>query len=126
MGNASGGLPYDSGDSIEYLGNEHWQLNDGSKKDDKDEKVSIFRFNKSQTNKLPIAKQCWTKLRTMKHPFILSFINGAELEDAIGSAMFIFKIYANMFLYIFNYTKVFATELMYIQKLTSKYVFIYS
>ena len=82
MGNTTGGLPYDKGESNEF-GNDHWHVNEGSKKDDKEEKVTIFRFEKSQSNKLPIAKQCWSKLRTMKHPFIVSFINGAELEDAI-------------------------------------------
>jgi SCY1-like protein 1 len=86
MGNSVGGLSFDTGEAIEYNGNDHWQLFEGSKKaDDGDDKesIAIFKCLKSQTAKLPLAKQCWSKLRTIKHPFVLSFINGAEVEEGV-------------------------------------------
>lgn len=50
--------------------------------DDKDE-VSIFRFLKSQTDKQIPAQRCFQKLRTIKHPYVLSYIDGIDLEDSL-------------------------------------------
>eukprot|EP01041_Mallomonas_annulata_P012261 gene12261-25770_t len=87
MGNASSGLPYEVGNAIEpYSGNIHWTIHEGFRKDDtKDDKdkVTVFRFAKNQVDKLAAAQRNWQKLRTLRHPFVLSFTDGVELEDAI-------------------------------------------
>ena len=86
LGNSSGGLPYDSGESIPFGGGaEHWTLCEGTNKENKDI-VTLFRFNKADKAlgaKLPLAKQGWAKIRTIKHPGILNFINGMESDDSI-------------------------------------------
>ena len=85
MGNAAGGLPYDAGASIEYTGCSYWQLSAGSKKDEKEEKeqVTIFKCLKSQADKVTVAARNLQKLRTLKHPYILSFLDGAVMEEAL-------------------------------------------
>jgi hypothetical protein len=40
-----------AGDSINYTGNSHWSLNEGFKKESKEE-VTIFKYMKSQKDKL--------------------------------------------------------------------------
>lgn len=86
MGNAASGLPYDNGAPIDYSQIcTHWQLSSGTKKEDKEDKdqVTIFKFLKTQTDKLPVASKNFQKLRTLKHPYILSFLDGADMDDAI-------------------------------------------
>ena len=86
MGNSASGLPYDSGAPLEFAGAAHWQLSAGTKKEDKEEKeqVTIFRCLKaSSADKLPVALRCLQKLRTLKHPYILTYLDGADMEDAV-------------------------------------------
>ena len=86
MGNSATSLPYDNGAAIEYSAQcSHWQLSAGLKKEDKEDKeqVTIFRFAKSQADKVPVASRNLQKLRTLKHPYILSFLDGADLEDSL-------------------------------------------
>jgi SCY1-like protein 1 len=91
MGNANSlSLPYDIISEIDnYSGNDHWVLSSGTKKDDSiiDKRqlvqVSIFKFAKTQSAKLAPAQRNWQKMRTMKHPYILTFLDGADLEDSL-------------------------------------------
>lgn len=91
MGNANSlSLPYDIISEIDnYSGNDHWVLSSGTKKDDSviDKRqllqVSIFKFAKTQTAKLAPAQRNWQKMRTMKHPYILTFLDGVDLEDSL-------------------------------------------
>mmetsp|Transcript_10613 Transcript_10613/g.10688 ORF Transcript_10613/g.10688 Transcript_10613/m.10688 type:complete len:926 (+) Transcript_10613:164-2941(+) len=87
MGNAASGLPYEVCDEVEpYSGNMHWTMHTGYRKDDSKEekdKVAVFKFSKSQSDKLAAAQRNWQKLRTLRHPYVLSFIDGVELEDSI-------------------------------------------
>lgn len=94
----SAGIPYEAGASIAHGGaGEYWSLNEGTKKDDgsstssvnKDDScnaVTLFSFdktNKAQAPKLPLVKQGWARLRTMKHPGVLTFVDGAESDESI-------------------------------------------
>ena len=88
MGNSASGLPYDNGQAIEYSSQQcaHWQLSSGTKKEDKEEKeqVTIFKCMKAMSaDKLPVAIRNFQKLRTLKHPYILTFLDGADMEDAV-------------------------------------------
>lgn len=45
--------------------------------------VAIFRFAKAQQDKLPLATKFHQKMRTLKHPYILSYLEGADLGDSM-------------------------------------------
>ncbi len=79
MGNANSGLPYNEGGAIDY--NHHWQLNEGTKKTPDLEKVCIMKFDKTRKDRLDLAMRCFQKMRTLKHPNILSYIDGVDLEE---------------------------------------------
>ena len=86
MGNSASALPYEASAPLEYPGPaSYWSLSSGTKKEDKEEKeqVTIFRFAKSQANKAQVSARSLQKLRTIKHPFILSFLDAADLEDSL-------------------------------------------
>lgn len=86
LGGSPTGIPYDLGESISYSV-DYWSLHEGTSKDKEvKETVTIFKFHKSDkavAMKLSLAKQGWARLRTMKHPTILTYISGSEQEDAI-------------------------------------------
>ena len=96
----SGGIPYEAGAAIACGGSgDYWSLHEGTKKDDgisttsnlsnKDDgfnNVTLFSFdktNKAQALKLPLVKQGWSRLRTMKHPGVLTFVDGTESDETI-------------------------------------------
>lgn len=97
----SGGIPYEAGAAISCGGSvDYWSLHEGTKKDDgmgsttsnlsnKDDgfnSVTLFTFdktNKAQAPKLPLVKQGWSRLRTMKHPGVLTFVDGTESDETI-------------------------------------------
>lgn len=101
MGNSAsvGGLSYDMGASISNAGYEHWTINAGTKKDavvassysvveglgdlQGKEGVTIFKFSKTQSNRSSCAQRHWQKIRTLKHPCILTYLDGADVEDAL-------------------------------------------
>lgn len=110
MGNASGiSLAYDVGDQVDYVDKEHhWQMLEGCRKKDfplsssstpssdpslslkmngnVDSDVTIFRLDKKlqgSRGKLPVGQRAWSKIRTLKHPSVLCFIDGVDLEDSI-------------------------------------------
>ena len=103
MGNSAGGLSvaYDIGsEPVPYGGADcHWTMLEGRKKNDSpsnsdsvhnisssavDAEVTIFRFDKRvQKGRLPVGMRSWQKMRTLKHPHVLCFIDGADLDDSI-------------------------------------------
>lgn len=86
MGNSASALPYEAVAPLEYPGPaSYWSLSSGTKKEDKEEKeqVTIFRFAKSAADKAQVSARSLQKLRTIKHPFILSFLDAADLEDSL-------------------------------------------
>eukprot|EP01038_Epipyxis_sp_PR26KG_P008742 gene8742-11813_t len=88
MGNATDRFNYESASTIEYDNPLGWTLSSGTKKEDKDpkEKVNIFTFPSKKTqsvDRLSAAQRHVQKLRTLKHPFVVNFLESIELEDSI-------------------------------------------
>ena len=87
MGNSSGaGLGFEAGEEVPYTNINFWKLHEGTKNDDKDikDKVSVFRFSKSEhADRLALAQRNVQKLRTLKHPFVLTFLDSVEVEDSL-------------------------------------------
>ena len=100
MGNSSSGsvgLNFAIGDDLKC--GDHWTICSGSKKeavaatnsvldgicDSLKEGVNIFKFIKTPSapgiSKLNCAQRHWQKLRTLKHPYILAFLDGADIEN---------------------------------------------
>ena len=83
MGNSTSG-GFDVGDKVTYDDNKHWALNLGTRKEGGLEKVTIFSFLKKQfQDKLVPAQRCIQKSKTLKHPFIVGFLETAEYEDSL-------------------------------------------
>lgn len=88
MGNAEGSaqFPYNIGDEVtNFTGNTIWKLYHGKKKTGGDP-VSIFSFDKkNSTNNdhLSVAQNCLKRLKTLRHPNVLKFIDGVELTDTL-------------------------------------------
>jgi SCY1-like protein 1 len=90
MGNSGSGLPYEDvpggegGAGAALAGSAHWTIRAGRKiqADERGDKleVSIFRFNKAQTEFVSLAQRNWQKLRKMRHPYIVSVLDGIDLE----------------------------------------------
>ena len=81
MGNAGSGLPYNEGEKLEYAS--HWQLSEGTKRSNEAEKVCILKFDKTQKEKLTLAMRNFQKMRTLKHPGCLAYIDGVDLDAAL-------------------------------------------
>ncbi|CAM9471877.1 unnamed protein product [Chrysoparadoxa australica] len=87
MGNSSSGLPFDIGDEVvSYASSSqsHWKLYKGTKQQS-EERVNIFRLDKTKTSSScrEAGQRCFSKLRSLRHPFILSCIDSAELETEL-------------------------------------------
>lgn len=84
MGNSVSGLPYEEGERVEFRSH-LFDLSAGSKKTEEKDPVLIFKFKfkKSAANgrDLAIAQRSLTKLRSLKHPYILSFIDSIDSEE---------------------------------------------
>ena len=84
MGNSISGLPYEEGEKVEFRSH-IFDLSAGFRKTEEKEPVSIFKFKfkKSAANgrDLAIAQRSLTKLRSLKHPYILSFIDSVDSEE---------------------------------------------
>lgn len=88
MGNSSGaGLGFEVGEEVPYTNINFWNLHEGTKGDDKEAKkdrVSVFRFSKLEhADRLALAQRNVQKLRTLKHPFVLTFLDSLEAEDSV-------------------------------------------
>ncbi|CAM9982216.1 unnamed protein product [Choristocarpus tenellus] len=87
MGNASSALPFIVGDEVAfYPENEggYWRLHKGTKRVG-GEPVSIFRlsFKDCPPHALESGRHGFLKTRTLRHPYVLSCLDGAELETEI-------------------------------------------
>ncbi|KAL1930747.1 hypothetical protein VTP01DRAFT_10909 [Rhizomucor pusillus] len=84
LGKDSASFPYSIGDKVEwYDGQSIWSLHHGTKKDD-GSKVSIFAFDctKSRDN-IQLARNAFKRMRTIRHPDLLRYLDGVESEQAI-------------------------------------------
>ncbi|GAA5968011.1 hypothetical protein JCM11641_003698 [Rhodosporidiobolus odoratus] len=93
---AQGGIPgvhgHLLGDKLsDYEGNSIWSIWTGTKKDDQSP-VTVFSFDLSQPSSssssdrrslLPLAKNTLRKLRALRHPNILKFLDGSESDNQI-------------------------------------------
>lgn len=59
-----------------------WTMHQGQKRDDKTP-VTIFIFDKKKQDKLPLAQNAFKRFKTIRHPNILRYIDGIELETSI-------------------------------------------
>lgn len=83
MGN-SVSLPYEEGEKI-VSQSELWELSEGKPKTEDKDAVTIFKFKtkKSSANPstLAIAQRSVTKLKSLKHPYVVSFIDSVDAEE---------------------------------------------
>ncbi|KLO19476.1 ARM repeat-containing protein [Schizopora paradoxa] len=79
-------LPFTLGDKVSfYEGKTIWTLYDALKRDDSSP-VSVFYFDANQPgkrNQLPLAKNALRKLRTVRHPDVLKFIDAVESDTSV-------------------------------------------
>ncbi|KAJ3447588.1 n-terminal kinase-like protein [Anaeramoeba flamelloides] len=81
-GGISKDLPFKIGLSTNYKRN-GWALYEGNNKQNKLD-VSVFQFNIQQNRSLmERAKKCFLGLKTTRHPDILAFLDGVELDDSL-------------------------------------------
>jgi len=83
MGNSVSGLPYDETNQVEGYSSS-WKMSNGAKKSEQKEPVCIFQFDKAALkDKLPLALRHFQKIRTVKHPDVLSCVESVDLEAAL-------------------------------------------
>ncbi|KDQ15249.1 hypothetical protein BOTBODRAFT_108853 [Botryobasidium botryosum FD-172 SS1] len=79
-------LPFSLGDKVSYYeGKTIWTLYEATKRDDSSP-VSVFYFDASlpnHRNLLPLARNALRKLRTIRHPDVLKFIDVVDAENTI-------------------------------------------
>ncbi|KAI5116981.1 hypothetical protein M0805_001592 [Coniferiporia weirii] len=79
-------LPFSLGEKNAYFeGKTLWSLYDGTKRDD-GTPVSVFIFDSNQPprrNLLPLAKNALRKLRTVRHPDVLKFIDTVDSDTIV-------------------------------------------
>jgi SCY1-like protein 1 len=84
MGNAaSGTLPFKVSDKVEFdIPQGVCELLKAVRTDKDELPVSIFKYAKP-SSRHAIALRHWHKLRVLKHPYVISYIDGVELDDSI-------------------------------------------
>ncbi|RUS24657.1 armadillo-type protein [Jimgerdemannia flammicorona] len=77
-------FPYTIGDKVDwYEGQSIWSLHHGTKRED-GTPVSIFTFDcQKQRDSIPLAKNAFKKMRTIRHPDLLKYIDGFESDNVI-------------------------------------------
>ena len=81
MGNTNA-LPFEMCDEIKSS-HQYWSIYEGVAKQD-ESTVTVMTTNIKKNNMtVECARRGMTKLRSLKHPNILSFVDGTELEDSI-------------------------------------------
>jgi SCY1-like protein 1 len=83
MGNsASGG--FEIGEKIECVDNRHWVINLATRKEGEKDAVTILSFPKKQyQDKIVPAQRAIQKSKTLKHPFIVSYVESAEHDESL-------------------------------------------
>ncbi|ORX50585.1 ARM repeat-containing protein [Hesseltinella vesiculosa] len=77
------GLPFTLGDKVEFYDHPFWSLHQGTKKDD-NSSVSMFVFDCARhRDKIQMARNTFKRFRTLRHPDLLTYIDGVETEQAI-------------------------------------------
>ncbi|KAJ1929819.1 Nuclear aminoacylation-dependent tRNA export pathway component [Tieghemiomyces parasiticus] len=84
FGGPAPGFPYHVGEPVADQDDQAiWTLHKGTKREDQSE-VSIFVFNSAQHRELlPLAKNAYKRFRTIRHPNLLTFLDGVENADTI-------------------------------------------
>ncbi|CAO3669348.1 unnamed protein product [Umbelopsis ramanniana] len=84
LGKDASAFPYTIGPKVEWYENQSiWSLHRGTKKEDNSE-VSIFTFDVVKNrNTAQLAKHAYKKMRTLRHPDLLRFLDGVENDQAI-------------------------------------------
>mmetsp|Transcript_3263 Transcript_3263/g.5239 ORF Transcript_3263/g.5239 Transcript_3263/m.5239 type:complete len:709 (+) Transcript_3263:49-2175(+) len=78
-------LPVTVGDKVstDYAVSSWWQLHEGKKKSDNSD-VSIFVCDlKANSNYAELAKNAYKRMKTLRHPYVLSWIDGHESDDKL-------------------------------------------
>ncbi|OCH90251.1 ARM repeat-containing protein [Obba rivulosa] len=78
-------LPFSLGTKVTSFENPSWTLYDATKRDDGSQ-VSVFEFDANtpaKKNYLPLAKNALRKLRTVRHPDVLRFMDAVETDTTI-------------------------------------------
>ncbi|SAM04305.1 hypothetical protein [Absidia glauca] len=83
LGKDSSGFPYSLGDKVEFYDHPFWSLHHGRKKED-NSRVSVFVFDcNKHRDKIQMARNAFKRLRTLRHPDLLKYLDGAENDQAI-------------------------------------------
>ncbi|RKP10625.1 armadillo-type protein [Thamnocephalis sphaerospora] len=78
-------FPYTIGDRVPNFGNDSvWTLHTGRKNAD-NSAVSIFAYDRARgsTGQLALARNAFSKFRTIRHPGLLRYVDGIETEEHI-------------------------------------------
>ncbi|KAJ1975728.1 Nuclear aminoacylation-dependent tRNA export pathway component [Dimargaris verticillata] len=77
-------FPYQVGDPLpDQDETSLWTLHHGTRRDDQSA-VTVFVFEAAKDrNRVPLAKNAYRKLRTMRHPDLLNYVDGLETADLI-------------------------------------------
>ncbi|KAJ1829681.1 Nuclear aminoacylation-dependent tRNA export pathway component, partial [Coemansia sp. RSA 2703] len=81
-------FPYTVGERIEaYVGQSIWQVHQGHKNDSAKQEATVFVFDKTRGGSLTAAAQnALKRMRTLRHPGIVRYLDGAETAEAIYMA----------------------------------------
>ncbi|CAO3654580.1 unnamed protein product [Mucor fragilis] len=84
LGKDNSGFGYSVGDKVEFYSDQSiWSLHHGTKKEDGSE-VSIFVFDcQKNRDKAQLARNAFKRIRTMRHPDVLRYLDGIETEQSI-------------------------------------------
>ncbi|KAI8883737.1 hypothetical protein K501DRAFT_333114 [Backusella circina FSU 941] len=84
LGKDNSGFGYSLGDKVEFFQDQSiWALHHGTKKEDGSE-VSIFVFDCSKNrDRIQLARNAFKRLRTLRHPDVLRYLDGIETEQSI-------------------------------------------
>ncbi|CAO3585997.1 unnamed protein product [Absidia cylindrospora] len=83
LGKDSNAFPYSLGEKVEFYDHPFWSLHHGTKKED-GSPVSMFVFDCSKhRDRIQMAGNAFKRLRTLRHPDLLKYLDGVENEQAI-------------------------------------------
>ncbi|KAI9496704.1 armadillo-type protein [Zychaea mexicana] len=84
LGKDSASFPFSVGAKVDWYEDQSiWSLHHGTRKDD-GSPVSVFTFDCTKNrDKVALARNAFKRIRTMRHPDLLRYIDGAETDQAI-------------------------------------------